>query len=111
MCIRDRSYPPRGLPAGRGQQPVVRDFSARIQRGDRIGVIGPNGAGKTTLLRLDVYKRQGQQRPLVPARLHFGLAFLNGEMHSAVCQERARMVPPGGIEPPIPPSEGSVISI
>jgi ATP-binding cassette subfamily F protein uup len=47
-----KSYPPRGLPAGRGQQPVVRDFSARIQRGDRIGVIGPNGAGKTTLLRL-----------------------------------------------------------
>jgi ATP-binding cassette subfamily F protein uup len=27
-------------------------FSARIQRGDKIGLIGPNGAGKTTLLRL-----------------------------------------------------------
>ncbi|HUQ88760.1 MAG TPA: ATP-binding cassette domain-containing protein [Vicinamibacterales bacterium] len=31
---------------------VVRNFSARIMRGDRIGLIGPNGAGKTTLLRL-----------------------------------------------------------
>ena len=32
--------------------PVVRDFSQRIGRGDRIGLIGPNGSGKTTLLRL-----------------------------------------------------------
>jgi ATP-binding cassette subfamily F protein uup len=31
---------------------VVRRFSARIMRGDRIGLIGPNGAGKTTLLKL-----------------------------------------------------------
>jgi ABC transport system ATP-binding/permease protein len=31
---------------------VVRDFSTRIMRGDRVGLIGPNGAGKTTLLRL-----------------------------------------------------------
>ena len=32
--------------------PVVKSFSARVMRGDRIGLIGPNGAGKTTLLRL-----------------------------------------------------------
>ncbi len=35
-----------------GEQPVVRDFSIRIQRGDRIGIVGPNGAGKTTLINL-----------------------------------------------------------
>ncbi len=31
---------------------VVRDFSATILRGDKIGLIGPNGVGKTTLLKL-----------------------------------------------------------
>jgi ATP-binding cassette subfamily F protein uup len=31
---------------------IVRDFSTRIGRGDRVGLIGPNGAGKTTLLNL-----------------------------------------------------------
>jgi ATP-binding cassette subfamily F protein uup len=35
-----------------GGTPIVRDFSIRIQRGDRIGFIGPNGAGKTTLLKM-----------------------------------------------------------
>jgi ATP-binding cassette subfamily F protein uup len=35
-----------------GDKVVVRDFSTRILRGDRIGFIGPNGAGKTTLLKL-----------------------------------------------------------
>ncbi|MCA1586534.1 MAG: ATP-binding cassette domain-containing protein, partial [Acidobacteria bacterium] len=35
-----------------GDRPIVRGFSTRIMRGDRIGLIGPNGSGKTTLLRL-----------------------------------------------------------
>ena len=35
-----------------GERTVIRDFSTRILRGDRIGIVGPNGAGKTTLIRL-----------------------------------------------------------
>jgi ATP-binding cassette subfamily F protein uup len=37
---------------GYGEKCLVRDFTAQIMRGDKIGVIGPNGSGKTTLLRL-----------------------------------------------------------
>jgi ABC transport system ATP-binding/permease protein len=32
-------------------QCIIDDFSARIMRGDRIGLVGPNGAGKSTLIR------------------------------------------------------------
>ena len=35
-----------------GQRPIVRNFSTRVMRGDRVGIIGPNGAGKTTLLNM-----------------------------------------------------------
>jgi ATP-binding cassette subfamily F protein uup len=32
--------------------PIIRDFSTTILRGDRIGIIGPNGVGKTTLIKV-----------------------------------------------------------
>ena len=34
------------------EKPVVRDFSIRILRGDRVAFVGPNGAGKTTILKM-----------------------------------------------------------
>ncbi|ODU70813.1 MAG: elongation factor 3 [Novosphingobium sp. SCN 66-18] len=37
---------------GAGARAIIKDFSLRITRRDRIGVVGANGAGKTTLLKL-----------------------------------------------------------
>jgi ABC transport system ATP-binding/permease protein len=42
----------KGLQKSFGERAILRGFSTRVQRGDRIGIIGPNGAGKTTLVRL-----------------------------------------------------------
>ncbi|WP_274423140.1 ABC-F family ATP-binding cassette domain-containing protein [Chelativorans sp. YIM 93263] len=42
----------KGLEKRFGDLTVVKDFSMRILRGDRIGLVGPNGAGKTTLLKM-----------------------------------------------------------
>jgi ATP-binding cassette subfamily F protein uup len=35
-----------------GERAIIKNFSVRIQRKDRIGIIGPNGCGKTTLIKM-----------------------------------------------------------
>ena len=35
-----------------GGRAIVKEFSTRVLRGDRVGIVGPNGAGKTTLIKM-----------------------------------------------------------
>jgi len=35
-----------------GDNPIVKNFSTLVTRGDRIGILGPNGVGKSTLIKL-----------------------------------------------------------
>ena len=41
-----------GISKSFGDQVIIRDFSIKIMRGDRVGFVGPNGVGKTTLLNI-----------------------------------------------------------
>ncbi len=51
--VADLQQVSKAYPSPDGQtRAIVRDFSATVLRGDKIGLIGPNGAGKTTLLKL-----------------------------------------------------------
>jgi ATP-binding cassette subfamily F protein uup len=46
-----------------GDKCIVRDFTATILRGDKIGLLGPNGAGKTTLLKMILGELQADPAP------------------------------------------------
>jgi ATP-binding cassette subfamily F protein uup len=42
----------KGLTKAYGGRTLIKGFSTRILRGDRLAIVGPNGAGKTTLVKL-----------------------------------------------------------
>ncbi|HEY8354793.1 MAG TPA: ATP-binding cassette domain-containing protein [Methylophilaceae bacterium] len=59
-----------------GDRIIVRDFSARIIRGDRIGLIGPNGIGKTTLLRMILGQEEADSGRIVRGT-NLGIAYFD----------------------------------
>ena len=42
----------KGVSKSFGDRPVIKPFSTRVIRGDRLAIVGPNGAGKTTLVKI-----------------------------------------------------------
>ena len=42
----------KGVAKAYGDRVLLKSFSTRILRGDRVAIVGPNGAGKTTLVRM-----------------------------------------------------------
>ncbi|WP_296595337.1 ABC-F family ATP-binding cassette domain-containing protein [Phenylobacterium sp.] len=42
----------KGVTKAFGDRTILKPFSTRILRGDRVAIVGPNGAGKTTLVKI-----------------------------------------------------------
>ncbi len=68
----------------RNARTIIKDFTLRITRGDRIGVVGANGSGKTTLLRLLTGELEPDQGKVTLAKT------LEGVM---IDQQRSLMTP------------------
>jgi len=67
-----------------GERTIIRDFSLRITRGDRIGLVGANGAGKTTLLKILTGEMEPDEGTVTLARTLQG---------TVIDQQRSLMAP------------------
>jgi ATP-binding cassette subfamily F protein uup len=80
-------------------QPIVRDLTMTVRRGDRIGIIGPNGCGKSTLLRLML----GQLQP------RSGRIALGTQLKTAYFdQQRAQLDPTQTVRDNVSPGSDTV---
>ncbi len=62
-----------GIDKSLGGKEIIKDFSLRVLKGDRIAIVGPNGAGKSTLLK-SLTKEIKVDRGKVRLGYHFDLA-------------------------------------
>ncbi|MEM6634805.1 MAG: ABC-F family ATP-binding cassette domain-containing protein [Pseudomonadota bacterium] len=71
-----------------GETRIVRDFSLRLQRGDRVAMVGPNGSGKTTLINVLIGEAKADSGTL---RLGTNLTIARFDQNRAALQPDATL--------------------
>src|SRR5476651_223586 len=92
----------KGVAFSYGTREIVRDFSLRIHRGDRIALVGPNGAGKTTLLKLLV----GQLAPQ-KGNVKLGQSLLMAQLD----QNRSKLHPEQSLAAAVTDGSGDTVMV
>ncbi|MDX2274660.1 MAG: ABC-F family ATP-binding cassette domain-containing protein [Hyphomonadaceae bacterium] len=85
-----------------GERAILKDFSLRVLRGDRVGIVGPNGAGKTTLLEL-LLKRAEPDAGEVRLGLNLEIAYVD--------QTRAALDPEATLRETLTPLGGDQVMV
>src|SRR3954469_21194146 len=92
----------KGVSFSYGDREIVRDFSMRIHRGDRIALVGPNGVGKTTLLKLLTGKLKPQK-----GNVKLGQGILMAELD----QNRSKLHPEQSLAAAVPEGSGDTVMV
>ncbi len=92
----------KGVAFAYGEREIVRDFSLRIHRGDRIAIVGPNGAGKTTLLKLLTGKLAAQK-----GNVKLGQGLLMAELD----QNRSKLHPEQSLAEAVTDGSGDTVMV
>lgn len=92
----------KGIAFSYDDREIVRDFSMRIHRGDRIALVGPNGVGKTTLLKL-------LTGALAPVRGNVKLG--QGLLMAQLDQNRSRLHPDQSLAEAVTDGAGDMVMV
>ena len=92
----------KGVSFSYGELEIVRDFSQRIHRGDRIAIVGPNGVGKTTLLKLLIGQLEPQK-----GNVKLGQGLLMAQLD----QSRSRLHPEQSLAAAVTDGSGDTVMV